>query len=179
MPIDPAVIDAALIAYVATVALIDWRTHRIPNRLSAAAAAIGVISQVSTHGAPGLLVALGGAAVGLGMLLPFYLVRVFGAGDVKAMATVGIFLGLKITVIAVAMTLMAGAVLGGLVLWLNPAYASAAFHRFIGLIVAPVAMTRARPDASPQPSLRFPYGTAIAAGTVAAMFFTGRTQLGM
>ena len=93
---------ALVIVYVTMAALIDLRTQRIPNALSATAALLGLIAQVSLNGAPGLLSALAGAAIGLGMFLPFYLLRAVGAGDVKAMATVGIFLGAQATPLAVA-----------------------------------------------------------------------------
>jgi prepilin peptidase CpaA len=171
-------LDSVLIAYVITVALVDWRTHRIPNLLSGLAAIIGIALQLWQRGEAGFLIALGGMLVGLGMFLPFYLLRAFGAGDVKAMACVGIFLGMESTMLAVALTLIAGAVMGAIVLLSAPAYASAAVYRLIGMIVAPLATLRNRHQSgsSPQPRLRFPYGVAIAVGTAAATFLTGRIQ---
>jgi prepilin peptidase CpaA len=41
----------------------------------------------------GFLWALGGAAIGFGVLFPFWLLRMMGAGDVKLMAMVGSLLG--------------------------------------------------------------------------------------
>jgi prepilin peptidase CpaA len=158
--------------FVVCVAIIDWRTHRIPNLLCAVAAIIGLSSQFWIHGEDGLLFALGGAAVGFAMLLPFYVLRAFGAGDVKAMATVGIFLDMRTTAIAVGMTLIAGGILGLAVLLLRPAAASATFHRLIGLFVAPVASMRTSIEANNTDSQRFPYGIAIACGTTAALFVT-------
>lgn len=163
-------LDAALIVFVLSVALIDWHTHRIPNLLCSAAASLGLIWQMLIHGEAGLLSALGGAAVGFGMFLPFYIVRAFGAGDVKAMMTVGIFLGAQATALAVGMTLIAGGVIGALVLWLKPAQASAARHRLIGLLVAPVStMRQSKHDPASHGSQRFPYGIAIACGTAIAL----------
>lgn len=161
-------LHAALIMFVVAVAIIDSRTHRIPNLLCAAAAVLGLISQWWMHGEAGLLTALGGAAVGFAMFLPFYVLRAFGAGDVKAMATVGLFLGPEATLIAVGSTLIAGGVLGLCVLVLRPMHASATFHRLIGLFSAPVASMRATRQA-PGNSLRFPYGVAIACGTAVAL----------
>jgi prepilin peptidase CpaA len=161
-------LDAALIAFVLSVALIDWHTHRIPNVLCAVAAALGLVSQLWLHGEAGLLSALGGAAVGFGMFLPFYIVRAFGAGDVKAMATVGIFLGASGTALAVGMTLIAGGVIGALVLWLRPAPST--LHRLIGLLAAPISSVRnCRHDPASRSSQRFPYGVAIACGTAVAL----------
>lgn len=164
-----AQLHAALITFVVAVAIIDWRTHRIPNLLCSVAAMIGLISQVWLHGEAGLLSALGGAVVGLAIFLPFYVLRAFGAGDVKAMATVGIFLGVKATVLAVGATLIAGGVLGVLVMLFQPAPANATLHRLIALFAAPVASMRSTQSAGPQASQRFPYGVAIACGTAVAL----------
>jgi prepilin peptidase CpaA len=158
----------ALLMFVVAVAVIDWRTHRIPNLLCATAALMGLSSQMWLHGENGLLAALGGAAVGFAMFLPFYVLRAFGAGDVKAMATVGLFLGPETTLIAVASTLMAGAVLGLCVLLARPMHANATFHRLIGLLSSPVASMRATRQ-NPADRLRFPYGIAIACGTAVAL----------
>jgi prepilin peptidase CpaA len=139
---------ALLIAYVSMVALIDVRTRRIPNELSATAALLGLVAQASLHGAPGLLDALAGAAIGLGMFLPFYLLRAVGAGDVKAMGTVGIFLGAQASLLAVAFTLIAGALVGVIVLLLpSLAAASAGTRRFAygGAIAAGTFVTLAAP----------------------------------
>lgn len=162
-------LDAALILFVLCVALIDWRTHRIPNLLCAVAAIIGLSLQLWVHGEDGVLTALGGAAVGFAMFLPFYALRAFGAGDVKAMATVGIFLGTQTTMIAVGMTLIAGAILGVAVLLLRPVHASATLHRLIGLVVSPIASMRSSRATGPKEAQRFPYGVAIACGTVGAL----------
>lgn len=161
-------LDAALMLFVICVAIIDWRTHCIPNLLCAVAAIIGLASQLWMHGDDGLWSALGGAAVGFALFLPFYVLRAFGAGDVKAMATVGIFLGMHTTMIAVAMTLIAGAVLGAAVLLFKPATASATLHRLIALLIAPIASMRGSRLAITQ-SQRFPYGLAIACGTAGAL----------
>lgn len=65
----------------------------------------------TTPGGLGLPGALGGFALGLGALLPLYLLRTMGAGDVKLMAMTGAFLGPAATVGAVLMTLLAGGML--------------------------------------------------------------------
>ena len=81
----------------------DLRTRRIPNRLvlwgtvggvvlnSMLPAGAGLFQQ--PFGGLGLLQSLAGAAAGLALLLPMYLLRALGAGDVKLMAMCGAFLG--------------------------------------------------------------------------------------
>jgi prepilin peptidase CpaA len=171
MPLAQDQLHALLIVFVLSVAVIDWRTHRIPNVLCAVAAMFGVSLQIGLHGEAGLFSALGGAAVGFAMFLPFYVLRAFGAGDVKAMATVGIFLGFPATVLAVGSTLIVGALLGALVLLLRPAHAGATLHRLLGLLLSPATtMRNARANRSSNSSDRFPYGIAIACGTAVALF---------
>jgi len=163
-------LNAALIVLVVSLALIDWRTHRIPNVLCAVGAMVGLTLQMRVHGEAGLLAALTGAAVGFAMFLPFHVLRAFGAGDVKAMATVGIFLGASGTMLAVGMTLIAGGVFGALVLCVRREHANATLHRLMGLLLAPVASMRAsQSNRSPESNLRFPYGVAIACGVAVAL----------
>jgi prepilin peptidase CpaA len=163
-------LNAALIVFVVSLALIDWRTHRIPNILCAVAAMFGLALQIGINGEAGLFAALAGAAVGFGMFLPFYVLRAFGAGDVKAMATVGLFLGAAGTMLAVGMTLIAGGVLGALMLCFKSEHAAATWHRLMGLLLAPVVtMRNTRRNRSLDSSLRFPYGIAIACGVAVAL----------
>src|SRR5688500_1390477 len=102
-------------------AVIDVRTSRIPNWLVFGGALYALIyNAISPLYARdiGILFALGGLAVGLAALLPAYLFRVMGAGDVKLMAMVGAFIGTSATVGAVLSTLIAGGVLAiALALW--------------------------------------------------------------
>ena len=166
----PGQLEIVLIAFVLALAIIDFRTHRIPNLLSAIAAMYGLTLQVAIHGEAGLFAAFGGAAVGFAMFLPFYVVRAFGAGDVKAMATVGIFLGVQSTVHAVGFTLIAGGVLGVLTICLKPADANATLHRLVALLCTPLASMRdSISSQAPDSRVRFPYGVAIACGVAVAL----------
>jgi prepilin peptidase CpaA len=56
----------------------------------------------------GFLWALGGAAIGFGVLFPFWLLRMMGAGDVKLMAMVGALLGAEAVLPALIGSLIAG-----------------------------------------------------------------------
>ncbi|MGJ7917959.1 prepilin peptidase [Massilia sp. LXY-6] len=90
---DPrTVVLFSLLVYAA---VIDVRSHRIPNRLVLSGLAFGLIYSVFVPfwGHLGFLWALGGAAIGFGVLFPFWLLRMMGAGDVKLMAVVGSLLG--------------------------------------------------------------------------------------
>jgi prepilin peptidase CpaA len=100
----------------------DVRTRRIPNRLVLVGTLAGLALNAllppgmglfsTSPGSLGFVSALGGFAIGLGALLPLYLLRTMGAGDVKLMAMSGAFLGPVDILGAVVMTLLAGGILG-------------------------------------------------------------------
>src|SRR5688500_13934209 len=78
----------ALAMLVIAAAVIDVQSLRIPNWLTVGGMVLGLAwnTAVASASLAGFLWALGGLAVGLVVLLPFYAVRVMGAGDVKLMA---------------------------------------------------------------------------------------------
>jgi prepilin peptidase CpaA len=124
------------------------------------------------HGWQGLLAAGSGIVLGFGIFLPFYALRAFGAGDVKAMAAAGAFLGVKLTVLAAALTLVAGCFLGLMVAWTSSATA-ATLYRVVGVLSAPRSLAKAGDLRGPSQSQRFPYGAAIAFGVLAALLWSG------
>jgi prepilin peptidase CpaA len=158
-----------LLAFLALAAGADLLKHRVPNVLTAPAVATGLLLHTLTGGQAGMLLALTGMVAGLVALLPFYLLRGMGAGDVKLMAVVGSFLGPLGVLHAAALTLVLGAVLGVGVL----------VSRTIGVMRAPVARLAGElpePGAA-RPSIRtekFPYAVAIAGGTVLFMWHQGQ-----
>jgi prepilin peptidase CpaA len=78
----------------AVVALVtDLRFRRIPNWLTGSTLLIGLAINTYLNGLDGALSALQGAVLGLAILLPFYMFRTMGAGDVKLLAAFGAVLG--------------------------------------------------------------------------------------
>ena len=71
----------------------DARTRRIPNYLTLGATLAGLGFQLGSHGWPGLGQGLLGFCVGFVLLIGFYLKGGMGAGDVKALAALGAWLG--------------------------------------------------------------------------------------
>ncbi len=83
---------AVLVGLAATID--DLARRRIANWIPAAALAGGFGWQIGQNGLwPGAGYALGGAAVGFGVFLIFYLLGGMGGGDVKLMAGFGALLG--------------------------------------------------------------------------------------
>jgi prepilin peptidase CpaA len=115
-PVDLAqILPPVLLLGVVWIALVfDLRQRRIPNRLTFAGVATGVVLHTVFGGAGGLLTAVAGLGVGLMILLPGYLLRATGAGDVKLMAAVGTFLGPYWVLAAGLLSILVGALIGAM-----------------------------------------------------------------
>lgn len=80
----------ALILLSATAAgYFDLRWRRIPNWLVATTVLLSLAWHTWLQGWTGLWLSGGGLLAGLGLLLPLYLLRGMGAGDVKLFAAIG------------------------------------------------------------------------------------------
>lgn len=162
----------ALVVLVIAAAVIDVRSYRIPNWLTVSGMLVGLAwnTAVAPVAHTGLLWALGGLALGLVVLLPFYAVKVMGAGDVKLMAMVGAFVGFPGILYAVLFTFIAGGAV---------AVAFALTHRSTGRMAGNVGeitrnmafglMTGVRPTLPLAAASigKLPYGISIAIGTIA------------
>jgi prepilin peptidase CpaA len=148
---------AAAVAGGAACADLRWR--RIPNWLTLSTALVGLALNVWLYGASGGLTALGGLALGLALLLPFYVLRAVGAGDVKLLAALGALLGPQ----ALVSVALYGAVVGGLM--------SATILLGRGrlmLTLNELVVQRSLPSRS---GATAPYAVAIAAGVYLSMLF--------
>jgi len=172
-----ATLAAALLGAVA----FDLRSRRIPNRLVLAGVGLALVLHAvatATGSAPlagrAWWAPFAGLATGLAVLMPLYLLRATGAGDVKLMAMVGTFIGAPATLGAALCTFVAGGLLSlAFMFGRGVAAQSLANVRFLltdwmvragsaqGLGLAPLQGTAAR----------LPYGVAIALGTAASLFW--------
>ncbi len=109
-------IPATLLAMVA--GFLDWRYRRIPNWLTLSGLAAGVAVNTILYRWPGLRAALLGTALGLGLLLPFVLVRSLGAGDWKLAGALGACLGPRqLLSVLMGTILVAGVMALAVVIW--------------------------------------------------------------
>jgi prepilin peptidase CpaA len=176
-PIGPCVL-----ALVAIASAWDWQTRRIPNWLVASALTVALPMQWALHGAlSGTQIWFTGCIAGGMLLLPGYLLRALGAGDVKLMAAVGSLCG---ATLAVEVAMIAW-IVGGL--W---ALGTLVYRRQLrtglsttfSLVLTVVGRAHQAGGDQPQaparettgaPSLgRLPFGVAIAIGTVIAVMTT-------
>jgi prepilin peptidase CpaA len=96
----------------------DWRWRRIPNWLTVPGLVLGVAVNSWAGGWNGAKTALLGALLGLGLLLPFVLIRSLGAGDWKLAGALGAFLGPeRLLAVLFAACLVAGAMAVVLIVW--------------------------------------------------------------
>lgn len=166
----PLYLDLLLTLTVVLAAYNDLISRRIPNRLLLLCA-LGVICIHLSGLAPGdaLLRALGGAATGFALFLPLYIVRGMAAGDVKLMATVGLFGSAGGAFELAVLTVCIGGVMALVVVvwkrrWRDAGANLLSLLRPIWLGLAGV---RLAPEPMPRPSVgSLPYGLAIASATL-------------
>ena len=76
-----------------TAGITDARSRRIPNWLTYPAIPLAIVLHACDSGWSGARLSLLGAALGLGLLLPFVLIRSLGGGDWKLIGALGAFFG--------------------------------------------------------------------------------------
>jgi len=106
-----ALVTAVVAVGMGAAAVIDLRTRRIPNILTATLAAIGIGLAAAGFGRVGLGASLLGCLLGLAFMMPGHIFGATGAGDVKLLAAAGALLGPKDTIYAFLYTAIAGGVL--------------------------------------------------------------------
>jgi len=152
-----AVLLAALAGYT------DLRSRRIPNWLTVPGLAIGVMANTLLNGWGGLKTSLLGVLVGLGLLLPFVLLRSLGAGDWKLAGALGAFTGPGILVdLLILSVFVAGVMAVGLVIYKGRVRQTLSNigHILVSLVTFRLPASRVSLDGPD--SLKVPYGVALA-----------------
>jgi len=155
----------------------DWRSRRIPNWLTVPALLLGIVAISLALGWTGAKESLLGAGLGLGLLLPFVLIRSLGGGDWKLVGALGAFLGPpRLIAVLVATILVAGAMALVLVVWKRRVGQTL---RNVGRMLAALfTLHLPGPEVSldnPE-SLKVPFGVAVA---VAVVLYTVRQVWGV
>ena len=87
----------------------DLLTGKIPNTLILAGVTSGLCVSFLIRGTEGLIISCAGFGVGMLLMMPGYLLRFTGAGDLKLLATLGIFCGPLLVIGIFASAVVAGA----------------------------------------------------------------------
>lgn len=148
----------------------DLRTRRIPNELVIAIALVGIARSLIVHPWPsGAIVAFAGLGTGLAIWLPFWLLRMMGAGDVKFFAAGAAWLG------------VAGAVEGALLAAFAGGVVSLGYmlaRRGVGFTVVRLVHGMSQPEGlrnepESDAARKVPYALAMAAGLLLASLRPG------
>lgn len=84
----------------------DTRSRRIPNWLTISAFVLGLVYQAVFHQGPGLADAGRAFAVGFGTFFVLWIIGGGGGGDVKLMGALSVWLGLKLTLYAMVLSMV-------------------------------------------------------------------------
>ena len=142
-------------------AVTDVWSRRIPNRLTFGTLLIGVLLNTWLHGIDGAANSLLGAALGIGLLLPFYAMGGIGAGDVKLVGALGAVLGPHALVSVALYGALAGGAISLFILLRDGRLKIALIELF----------TRRRLPS--RTGTTAPYGLAIAAGVALSVMLPG------
>jgi len=148
-------------------AVIDLRTQKIPNLITYPAIAIALAYHAVLGGVDSLLFSLTGLAVGIGLLLPPYLMGGMGAGDAKLMGAVGGMIGAKGVIYAFLCTAIVGGIYALVLILVRRSYFSGFFTKQLTTLWNFI-LTRKYildPTESGKNKIRLCYGLAIALGT--------------
>jgi prepilin peptidase CpaA len=155
------VVQGCAVSAASLAAMIDVFTRRIPNWVTFTALVAGVLINAWSGGINGAIAALGGAALGAALLLPFYAIRAMGAGDVKLLAGLGALLGPQLLVSVAVYGALVGGVMSAIILLAR----GRLFMALDELLIQRRAPTLSGATA--------PYGVAIASGVYLSLILPG------
>lgn len=102
---------AILVPGILLASWIDYSERRVPNWLNLALIILGFGVQLAYFGWAGVTAGMWGMLTGFGLLIVPWMMHAMGAGDVKLMAAIGVWMGPLLTLYSFAL----GGVIGGVV----------------------------------------------------------------
>jgi prepilin peptidase CpaA len=148
----------------------DLRGRRIPNAVTLPAMAAGLAAHLALGGPPALGSALAGLGLALALLIPGWLLKWMGAGDVKLMAAFGAWLAFPQSMIAVLAALIAGGAFAAAVAWRHGQLGTAVHG---AAVLGGWSLSASRGSGGPVPTtsgIRFPFALAGLAGATIALW---------
>jgi prepilin peptidase CpaA len=169
---------AGLFAWLIAAATIDVRTRRIPNVVVGVGMLCGLAAQSLTPHGDGLFAfwwgglgpvqALLGLLLGLALFMPLYVLRALGAGDVKLLAMVGVWLGPQLLLGTTLLIVLSGGAMALVMMFASGSARQVLSNMRVMLTASMIGAPSARPATLGTPmrsSLRLPYALAITVGT--------------
>jgi prepilin peptidase CpaA len=158
-------------------AFIDGWKLKVPNWITFPMILSGWVYSTVAFGWSGLGGSLLGTAVGLGLLLPAYLIGGMGAGDVKLLAGVGAWMWSGVTLLAFCCSAMVGGVMAVAMVLYSRQWGKHR-HQFSAIIseimtVRDTGELSARAAKRKSSMMLLPYGIPIAIGSIAYFAWMG------
>jgi len=152
----------------------DLRERRVPNWLIALALPLGWIATAVVSGMTGLGDALLASVAAIVIFLPFFALRMVGAGDVKLASVVGAYVGTPAIFKILLFTVFAGGVLGLVTVLVSGQLRQ--FYDNLRLFVLALLIKAQREvipidEVAARSAVRMPYSVAMAAGVFAWWVF--------
>jgi prepilin peptidase CpaA len=172
-PDDVCLASAAVVGMVG--GIFDLRpSRRIPNWFSYSSAVCGIVLRGALDGWHGLVSSLAAAIITFFFMAMFYRLHTMGGGDVKLITAIATFAAMPHVFMEMACIALAGGVIAmGIIIWKHQVAKRLGnvfmilLHHFHGGLTPHPVLTLEGPD-----SLKMPYGTAVALGSIAVLVIT-------
>lgn len=162
----------------------DYCGYHIRNALVLSGTLLGFLLNFFLTLEVGIADSLIGCVIGLLLLLPSYMSRMMGAGDVKLMAMVGAFVGSNDIVSVFLSTLIVGGLLALIVSW-RQGVSRRLMDNFIFKFLSALSVNKFKSlnynssvsEEIPNSTGKLPYGIAIAVGTITSLAINHSTLM--
>ena len=171
MPVSFTFIDITLLVPLAVlITYYDVRYRRIPNAFVLATLVSGLLINGILNGLGGLGASVGGCLVAFAMMFALHLFGAMGAGDVKLFAAIGSVVGIGLVVPTFVIVVLTGGVLAVISTVRSRAVVETA-HRVLQILIGFLPGWQVPRFAVPADRrLTIPYGVAITFGSLISLF---------
>lgn len=146
----------------------DSRYRRIPNKLTFSVIVLALFLHTIEGSVGGLLFSLKGLALGIALLLIPFSTGGMGAGDVKLLGAIGAVIGPNYVLWSIIYGAMSGGIIAAIILMRHKKLIPVLKHLWL-LFCLKICKVKTHMDINIT-NIRFPYGIAIAIGTVIALW---------
>lgn len=168
----PSILVAAFLGLLAFAAVTDVRARRVPNELIVALMVVGLLGGAVHASVAGSVAAAAlGTLAGLAIWLPFWLLGLLGAGDVKFFAAACAWIGPSLSWRASIAVAILGGLLGVVMLVSQRGLRRSAEFGAMGLTNARTVIEGASTGTAEASKRTFPYAVPMAIAVAVAAFY--------